>query len=288
MTASWQAELAAAVGAEIARVESVAGGDINDAFRVSFADRTRPSLFVKTRRSPQPGMFHAEAAGLDWLRPGPLRVPEVVAVTDGWLALEWLELGAAGQASEPLGRGLAGLHRLGQGPTSRPTRAALGTQCCGLDHDNMLATLDQDNAPTDDVAELWIERRLRPVCARAGLALDRELDALRHMRDRFGPSEAPARLHGDLWWGNVATCAGQPVVIDPAVYAGPREVDLAMLALFGSVPDHLIAAYNEVWPLEAGWRERVELWQLYPLAVHAVLFGGGYGERVRRTLRRLV
>ncbi|MGE0548342.1 MAG: fructosamine kinase family protein [Kofleriaceae bacterium] len=287
MTHRWSAELAACVGSQVARAEPVAGGDINDGFRVWLVGRAH-TLFVKTHSSPFPGMFHAEAAGLDWLRAGPLRVPAVVAVATSWIALEWLELGAADQSPELLGRGLAGLHRLGQGPTSRPTRAIPSEHAYGLDHDNVLATLPQHNTPTGDVVELWIERRLRPLCARAGLGVDRELDALGRARDRFGPIEPPARLHGDLWWGNVATCAGEPVVFDPAVYAGPREVDLAMLALFGSIPDRLIGAYNEVWPLDREWRDRVGLWQLYPLAVHAALFGGGYGERVRRTLRSLV
>jgi fructosamine-3-kinase len=133
---------------------------------------------------------------------------------------------------------------------------------------------------------------VRPVCERARAAgrmpdVGARLDALRARPDRFGPPEPPARLHGDLWWGNVACADGAPVLIDPAVYGGHLEVDLAMLALFGSLPEALVRAYDEVFPLAAGWRERRLLWQLYPLAVHAALFGGGYGAQVVRALDAL-
>ncbi len=140
---------------------------------------------------------------------------------------------------------------------------------------------------------------MRPLCARAGLGLDRELDQLRERPERFGPPEPPARLHGDLWWGNVAACGGAPVILDPAVYGGHREVDLAMLALFGGLPEALVRAYDEVAPLADGWRERITLHQLYPLAAHACLFDpapprgsaavrGGYGARVARGLTTLL
>ena len=136
-----------------------------------------------------------------------------------------------------------------------------------------------------DWPTFYIERRLRPLCRRARLGLDKQLDALR-ARDVFGPAEPPARLHGDLWWGNVAATKTEPVLIDPAVYGGHREIDLAMLALFGGLPDRLIAAYEDVSSLATGWRERIGLYQLYPLAAHACLFGGGYGGQVASTLAR--
>jgi fructosamine-3-kinase len=102
-----------------------------------------------------------------------------------------------------------------------------------------------------------------------------------------GPAEPPARLHGDLWGGNVLAGAdGRPWLIDPAAYGGHREIDLAMLRLFGGASERVFAAYEEVSPLAEGWRERVELWQLFPLLVHAVLFGGAYVESVRRVARR--
>ena len=110
-----------------------------------------------------------------------------------------------------------------------------------------------------------------------------------HARPRARDTpEPPARLHGDLWSGNVVAVAGAPTLIDPAVYGGHREVDLAMLALFGGLAPACVDAYAEVAPLAPGWRDRVALWQLYPLAVHALLFGGGYGGQVARILAALV
>jgi fructosamine-3-kinase len=275
---SWKVALGAALGARIVEAQPISGGDINDAYRVRLDDKR--TIFVKTHAHPPAGMYDAEADGLRWLAEGPLRVPRVVAATESALALEWLELSSRGSRfDEAVGRGLAGLHRLGA-PSFGYTRT------------NFLATLPQDNTPGSDVAELWIERRVRPLCkqARARGAMpdvDAALDRLRAKRDRFGPVEPPARLHGDLWWGNVVATGGEPTLIDPAVYGGHREVDLAMLALFGGVSAELIAGYEEVWPLAAGWRDRVPLWQLYPLAAHAVLFGGGYGAQVARILDRL-
>jgi fructosamine-3-kinase len=155
----------------------------------------------------------------------------------------------------------------------------------GLDKPNYLATLPQDNTPEVDWPTFYVERRLRPLCRRAKLGVDRELDNLRTAAV-FGPPEPPARLHGDLWWGNVASTKTEPVIIDPAVYGGHREVDLAMLALFGGLPERLVDAYDEASPLAEGWRDRIPLHQLYPLAAHACLFGGGYGSQVTTILRR--
>jgi fructosamine-3-kinase len=275
--AGWRAELPRTLGA-IARAESIAGGDVNDAWRVELADGRR--VFVKTHPSPPPELYVAEAEGLAWLAEGPLHVPRVLAAGDTFLALEWLDLGVRGRDArfaETLGRGLARLH-------------ALGAPGIGHPQDNYLATLPQDNTPAPDHATFWIERRLRPTIDRledrALIArLDRQLDALAAHPERFGPPERPARLHGDLWWGNVgSTAGGEPVVFDPAVYGGHREIDLAMLALFGGIGDTLVDAYQEVWPLDRDWRARLKLWQLYPLAAHAVLFGGSYVSQLARSL----
>jgi fructosamine-3-kinase len=107
------------------------------------------------------------------------------------------------------------------------------------------------------------------------------------MGELAGPEEPPARVHGDLWSGNVLAGAdGRPWLIDPAAHGAHRELDLSMLDLFGSVPDRTRAAYEEVWPLGEGFEERVALWQLQPLLVHAILFGGSYGAAVDRVARR--
>jgi fructosamine-3-kinase len=254
---------------QIVDKQPIAGGDINDAFRARLADGR--TVFVKSHDDAPPGMFAAEAHGLDWLRAGPLRVPCVLEVADDHLILEWFDVSGRPDPDQ-LGRGLAALHRL-------------GAPSFGLDRANYLATLPQDNTPEPDWPTFYVERRLRPLVRRARLGFDHALDALR--ADRFGPPEPPARLHGDLWWGNVVAVGGAPVVIDPAVYGGHREIDLAMLALFGGLPERLVAAYDEVYPLADGWRERIALHQLYPLCAHACLFGGGYGGQVARILTSL-
>lgn len=271
------AELAAALGSSVVRTDAVAGGDVSEAARVALADGR--VVFVKHHARPPDGMFAAEARGLAWLaEAGALRVPAVIAHGPRFLALEWLAPGApARDFDDVLGRGLATLHRAGA-PTF------------GLDHDNFLATLPQDNTPSEAWRALWIERRLLPA-ATIAIARGRGAawwpDAIARIPDdALGPAEPPARLHGDLWSGNVHVTGGAPALIDPAVYGGHREVDLAMLALFGTVSGRTRAAYEEVWPLADGWRERVAMWQLYPLLCHAALFGGGYAASASRTIER--
>lgn len=274
---SWKRALIGELGASISSAEPIAGGDINDAYRVTLADRR--IVFVKTHANPPAGMYAAEAAGLRWLGEGPLRVPRVLAVTETALALEWLPIGSKDPSfDEAFGRGLAQLHQL-------------GAPMFGHHRPSFLAVLPQDNTGARHVAAQWIDRRVGPLCeiARSQDAMPdvrAKLEALRAKRDVWGPAEPPARLHGDLWWGNVVAVDGAPCLIDPAVYGGHREVDLAMLALFGGVSARLISAYEEIVPLASGWRDRVPLWQLYPLAAHAVLFGGGYGAQVVMALDR--
>jgi fructosamine-3-kinase len=236
--------------------EPVAGGDINEAFRATLDDGS--CVFIKQHAHAPAGMFAAEADGLQWLAEGPLRVPRVLEVAADHLVLEWLDLVGRPDA-RAFGAGLAALH-------------ALGAPQFGLPRDNFLATLPQDNTAEPDWPAFYV-------------GLDRQLDQLR-VASVWGPPEPPARLHGDLWWGNVAATREEPVILDPAVYGGHREVDLAMLALFGGLPEALVRGYDEVAPLADGWRDRIALHQLYPLAAHACLFGGGYGAQVAATLRR--
>jgi fructosamine-3-kinase len=275
-----RANVEAAVGAKVKSVTSVGGGDINDAARVVLADGR--TIFVKHHARPVPGAFACEARGLAWLAEADaIKIPRVLGHGERFLALEWLDAGSRGPSfDEELGRGLARLHQA-------------GAPRFGLDHDNVLATLPQDNTETDDWATFWIERRLVPTARRAiekRGAPKRWLDDLERLRARMpaiaGPPEPPARLHGDLWSGNVHADQGAPALIDPAVYGGHREVDLAMLALFGTIAPRTLDAYEDVAPLAGDWRERVALWQLYPLLVHVVLFGGSYAASFERALSR--
>ena len=225
------------------------------------------STFVKADPAP------LEAAGLRWLAAAGARVPEIVEESPTRLVLCRIDpgrLGADGEAE--LGRMLATVHRAGAPRFgSLPAPGPLFVGRCEV-----------PSPEADDWNAYYMEHRLMPLAARAGLS--REVERV-HVD---APTEPPARLHGDLWTGNVlADCAGRPWLIDPAAYGGHREVDLAMLALFGTVPARTLAAYEEVAPLADGWRDRVELWQLFPLLVHAVLFGGGYVAQSRELALRL-
>src|SRR5262245_39576257 len=244
-------------------------------------------LFVKHRRGAAPGMYAAEAAGLAWLaEAGALRTPAVVAVGDErpprFLALEHVPRGRpAPSHDEELGRGLAAVHRA-------------GAPSFGLAVDNFIGPLPQPNAPAPDWPEFYGARRLEPMAraaVEAGSLGDGFLAGLGRLRARLpdlcGAAEPPSRLHGDLWGGNAMTdAAGAPVLIDPAVYGGHREVDLAMMRLFGGFGAAAFAAYAEAHPLADGHADRVELFQLYPVLVHVVLFGGGYARSAERIVRR--
>lgn len=282
--------VADALGSRVVSRQPVPGGDIDQAERVELADGR--TTFVKHPRRNGPrgtGRYLAESHGLLWLAgASQLRVPEVLAVADDdetltpFLALAWIEPAPpAVDHDDQLGRGLAALHRT-------------GTTQFGLDRDNVLATLPQRNDPCPTWAEFYATRRLEPLARRAvdvgrlPTSFLADLDRLAGRLDELvGPPEPPARLHGDLWSGNVVIGPrGRPWLVDPAVYGGHREVDLAMMRLFGGFGPRCFAAYEEAFPLADGHEERVALYQLYPLLAHAVLFGGTYGQAVQRTMVR--
>jgi fructosamine-3-kinase len=274
-------EIAEQLGASIEDAAPLGGGDINDAWAVSLSDGRR--VFVKTNRAAPPTMFPREAEGLEGLaEPAALRVPEVLAVSERFLALELIPPGRpAADHDERLGRGLAALHDSGAGGFGWP-------------RDNFIGSLPQDNGAEDDWPTFYVKRRLEPQLAmaiergRASGAMRRGFEALfAKMPDLVGPPEPPSRLHGDLWGGNLHTAeTGEPVLIDPAVYGGHREMDLAMMRLFGGFGPRVFAAYEEARPLADGADERVALYQLYPLMVHVNLFGGSYVGSVERALSR--
>ena len=272
--------------AGVSDVRRIGGGDINESFHVLLADGS--DAFVKTRAEASPGEYAAEAAGLAWLaEPGALRTPNVLDLDERYLALEWIEPGRLDDAgAEELGRGLAATHRAGA-PRFGTTDGSAGHSPARF------GSLGLSNDPTGDWPSFYAERRLRPLAAIA-----RERDALpasairavesvcEHIEELCGPPEPPARLHGDLWSGNVmADRDGRPWLIDPSAYGGHREVDLAMLRLFGAPSERVFAAYEELTPLAPGSAQRVELYQLLPLLVHALLFGGSYRAAAERTAR---
>jgi fructosamine-3-kinase len=276
------------LGQPVVAARRVAGGDINDAFEVRLADERR--LFVKTHAAAPARMFPCEARGLAWLRDSAhgLRLPSVIDVADAdddtpaYLALELIDSRPPSRTFEvELGAGLARLHRS-------------GAPQFGHVEPNFIGRLSQDNAPSATWADFYAERRLAPQVKAAvdggrgpGTWTSRFDRLTTRLATLLGPVEPPARLHGDLWSGNVISDEqGAPVLIDPAAYGGHREIDLAMLRLFGSPGASLFAAYDEIWPLAPAHLERVPLYQLYPLLVHVNLFGGSYVHAVDAALRR--
>jgi len=263
----------------------VGGGDINEAYRVTLADGR--AAFVKTRAATIPGEYAAEAAGLRWLaEPGFVRTPAVLEQDEAYLALEWVERGALSEeGAEELGRDLAHTHLAGAERFGAPP---------GVPEETGFGSLRLPNGPAADWPSFYAEQRLQPLLAKArerGAISAAGAGAVERVCERLdelcGPPEAPSRLHGDLWSGNVMAGAdGRAWLIDPSCYGGHREVDLVMLRLFGAPSNRIFDAYEEAAPLAAGWRERIELYQLAPLLVHAVLFGGSYGSAAERAAAR--
>lgn len=267
----------------------VSGGCINHGVRLETAGSP---VFLKYNDDAPRGLFAAEARGLDALRDaanGVLHVPHVLAHAEAeagapaWLAMEWLAPGRrGGDFGARLGRGLAALH-------------AAPAAGWGWDADNFIGPLPQENRPTSGGwAAFWRMRRLEPQLAlarRAGRFPGREADWARlfeRLPDLLAPAEedGPSLLHGDLWGGNVVAAEDGPALIDPAVYRGHGEADLAMTELFGGFGADFHAAYREARPLQDGYETRRDVYQLYYLLVHVNLFGGGYVQQTAGTLRR--
>ena len=275
-------EIEAKLGVSVRQIQGTAGGDINQAHRLTLEDGR--AVFMKTHASGPTGMFPAEAQGLRWLADAQvIRVPEVLGCSDGvdgrdgFLLLEWIELGRpASGFDEDLGRQLAALHRSG----------APGFGGCA---DNFIGYLPQSNTTCPNWAKFYGTQRLEPQIRRAvdsGRMSSSALGPARRLLERLpelvGPEEAPSRLHGDLWGGNHgADASGAPLIFDPAVYGGHREMDLAMMRLFGGYSRRCFDAYDEAFPLEPGHQDRMSLFQLYPVLVHVNLFGGGYCSQAR-------
>jgi fructosamine-3-kinase len=283
------------LGAPPDHVQPVRGGDISQAARIAVGTRR---YFAKWLTNPPatptgwPDIFDAEARGLALLgASGGLRVPAVHAhapVRDGspaYIVMEWIE--PANGANRPaagreLGRRLAEQHRV-----TAPVY--------GLDHSNYCGTTPQPNDQSDSWIAFYGQRRLgfqANVADRRGRLpterrrrLDRVIARLGEWIDEA--SVRPSLLHGDLWGGNwLIDAAGAPVLIDPAVYFGDREAELALCHLFGGFPEEFYRAYDAAWSPAPGRAERIPLYQLYHLLNHLNLFGEGYGSQVDAILRR--
>jgi fructosamine-3-kinase len=217
----------------------------------------------------------AEAKSLDWISEA-VPTPAVRAFDDHWLVIEQIEPGQPRDA-EALGRGLAALHLSGA--------PAFGSPPPGGPADAWIGLAPMVDHPVGTWAEFYATQRIEPYLRRTDLP-PASFEAV-YARLAEVPVEPPARLHGDLWNGNVHWATdGRAWLIDPAAHGGHRETDLAMLHLFGCpLLERVLGAYNEVYPLADGWQRRIPLHQLFPLLVHTVLFGGGYASQAMSAAR---
>ena len=262
--------------------------------RVAFAKVAGPQL------SAARAGFGAEARGLSWLgEAGAVPVPEVLGWDDGALVSSWVQAERAERrAAGRFGRELALLHAAGAAGYGAPWPGTIAglplpnepLSAGARPNEARLTGAGPGGVRPDGAGESWPEwyaaQRLLPylrlaVDAGTFSAADARLveTVATRAAELAGPAEPPSRIHGDCWSGNLLWSGGRGVLIDPAAHGGHRETDLAMLALFGApLLDQIVASYQEVAPLAAGWQARVPLHQLHPLLVHVCLFGAAYRD----------
>ena len=270
----------------IRQKQTVGGGCINTAYQLQGDEQ---GYFVKFNQANLLDMFIAEAEGLVELASADVikvPVPICYGSSDGqaYLVLEKLKFGGGQRdVMQTFGRQLAELHRCTQ-------------DRFGWRRDNTIGSTHQPNTQDNDWLSFWRQQRLGfqlQLAQRHGASRrllqkgERLLEELARFFSDYQP--LPSLLHGDLWSGNHSVLAtGEPVIFDPAVYYGDREADMAMTELFGGFSADFYAAYNEVWPLDAGYKRRKTLYNLYHILNHYNMFGGGYGAQAEGMLDRLL
>ncbi|MFK5855698.1 MAG: fructosamine kinase family protein [Bacteroidota bacterium] len=263
---------------------AVGGGSINETYKLT---TDNDDFFVKKNSaSLYPHMFENEATGLGILKEaGEIDIPDVVGngecCGESFLILKYIQSGVKTKSFwDVFGKQLAALHKHTD-------------EKFGLDHDNYIGSLVQYNNKHDNWNDFFIQERLDKQVrfARNNGEIDKGtvvvFDRFYTKLENIFPAEPPALLHGDLWGGNfMVNQVGLPVIIDPAVYYGHREMDLGMSQLFGGFDKRFYESYNNHYPLERGWEERLDYCNLYPLMVHVNLFGGGYIQSVKSILKK--
>jgi protein-ribulosamine 3-kinase len=285
LESSFQEIVNQAIGGDtkIKSVEHIGGGCINSSAKIA---TNHGSFFIKWNSSSHADMFQKEVKGLEVLQgSNTIDIPAIHGVStidqNTFLLLEWIE----GKQTTPsfwadFGQRIAQLHR----------KSSL---YFGLDHPNFIGSLDQSNTQHQDWTSFFISERIVPQLklAESSRKIDasfiQKFDKLFSKLDELIPKESPSLLHGDLWSGNFL-CAekSKPVIFDPAIYFGHREMEIAFTYLFGGFDRLFYTSYQEEFPLEKGFEDRIEIHNLYPLLVHVNLFGTSYLSGIHKTLKR--
>ncbi len=265
--------------------QSVGGGSINETYRVQLSEMT---VFCKINSATKfPQLFRKEAAGLKLIaEQAVIKTPVIIDcfenANEQVLLLEWVREGERTDTFwKALGKQLAALH-------------CSTTAAFGLDEDNYMGSVPQQNKPCANWIDFFIRQRLEPIikrCINKNLLTNLHLNQAEKLYQRlpiiFEEDEPPSLVHGDLWSGNfMCNSNSEPVLIDPAVYYGHRSVDLAMTTLFGGFHQSFYEAYNYHFPFQINYKEQWEVCNLYPLLIHLYLFGASYLTRIEQTLNK--
>ena len=261
----------------IIKTSLITGGCINNAAKLK---TNRGIFFVKWNTNTQPKMFEAENSGLNLLKnTQTMSIPLVFAFDNNFLVLEYIPNYIPNTIFwKNFGVNLAKMHRYSNSKF-------------GLSINNYIGSLTQQNTQHTNWSTFFIEERLKKQLSLRNFSIKilLDFDKLFKKIPSLFPKEKPSLIHGDLWEGNFLVKDNDiPVLIDPAVYYGHREMDIAMSKLFGGFNNNFYDSYNEYYPLENGWQERIKICNLYPLLVHVNLFGGGYINQVKNILDRFV
>ncbi len=254
----------------------VSGGCINNTSKIL---TNEGSYFLKWNIDCDKNMFDLEKKGLEMLASSQsIQTPKIISIGSEHLLMDFIETVSFNTSSwEEAGRAIAELHQI-------------SSKSFGLDYNNFIGTLIQDNKRKDMWVDFYINQRIYPHLLSGNFPLSTIslFEKFFINVEKFFPEEDPSLLHGDFWQGNFLMSTDGIFLIDPAIYFGFREMDIAMTKLFGGFNNRFYEAYNEYFPLADGWEERVDICNLYPLLVHANLFGGSYHSQLISIVKRFV
>jgi fructosamine-3-kinase len=275
---------------QIENRRSVSGGCINQCYALI---GNTGNYFVKINQASYADMFAAEVLGLQQMwETQTIRVPKPIcegtAADVCYVVLEWLELGGSNstQSGEEMGQKLAAMHQ------AKPPQPEGNSCMFGWQQNNTIGSTPQINKWASDWAEFFAEYRLGyqfQLARRRSGHFPKEAELLAAVPKLLNHQPQSSLVHGDLWGGNAAvTTSGEPVILDPATYVGDREVDIAMTELFGGFSSAFYRGYNDVFPLDAGYKQRKTLYNLYHILNHFNLFGGGYASQANRMIDQIL